>query len=324
MATCRGVDVSAFQGAQDWAAWKAAGVVFAFAKASEGERSHDATFATHITGIIKAGLVPGAYHFGWPTQDPHAEATNYIGAVKPYAGRGFCHWLDLEHYPDGRNYTGRTALQIREWAATWVAKVSAAFPGQRVGIYTSGDDIAAGHVPDGLPLWYPAYPGTSVDTYVEAEAQAQPRPSGRSPLIWQFTSDPAGAARIDESIAFMSAADFRAWAAETPTPVQEDDMPLWNTGTVTPGPQPTVALSPHGAAWKTAANRRLHLGMDQLSPTPPKASVRVAIHDGTKWRLSTVDLTAAEGTVDVPMTAADEKVSLQTTAAGVSYAIESW
>ena len=101
-------------------------------------------------------------------------------------------------------------------------------------------------------------------------------------------------------------------------------MPAWISGTVVPGAQPTVALSPHGSAWKSAANRKLHLGLDQLNPTPPKASVRVAIHDGTKWRVSTVSLTAAGGTVDVPMTADDQKVSMQTTDAGIAFAIEAW
>ncbi len=225
MTTCRGIDVSAYQGTQDWNAWKKQGVVFAFAKASEGQRSRDGRFAGHITGIRAAGLLAGAYHFAWPNQDASVEAANYIGAVRPYAGRGFTHWLDLERYSDGRNYKGRTAAQIRAWVTAWVDKVQAAFPGQRVGIYTSADDIAAGRVPDGLPLWYPAYPGSRVDTYAEAEAAAQPRPSGVRPLIWQFTSDPDGPARIDQSIAYMSDVDFRAWAAgTTPRQQQEDDM----------------------------------------------------------------------------------------------------
>ncbi|MFD7990728.1 glycoside hydrolase family 25 protein [Streptomyces mexicanus] len=223
MATCRGIDVSAYQGTQDWAAHKRNGVVFAFAKASEGQHSRDGKFATHITGIKASGLVPGAYHFAWPNQDVNTEAANYIGAVRPYAGKGFTHWLDLERYSDGRNYAGRTAAQIRAWVTTWVATVQAAFPGQRVGVYTSASDLAAGHVPAGVPLWYPAYPGTRVDTYAEAEAATQPRPSGRTPLIWQFTSDPEGPARIDQSIAYMSAEAFRAWAAGTTTPATEED-----------------------------------------------------------------------------------------------------
>ncbi|MFB6955439.1 GH25 family lysozyme [Streptomyces sp. NPDC056309] len=210
--TCRGVDVSAYQAAQDWAKHKADGLVFAFAKASEGQKSRDSRFATHIKGIQAAGLVPGAYHFGWPNQDPAVEAANYIAAVKPYAGKGFCHWLDLERYSDGRNYKGRTAAQIKAWCAAWIAAVQKAFPGQRVGIYTSADDIAYGHVPADVPLWYPAYPWGAA-AYAKAEAAARPRPSGRAVTFWQFTSTP-----LDRSICYMSAADLRAWAQGTGKP----------------------------------------------------------------------------------------------------------
>ncbi|MEU9141716.1 glycoside hydrolase family 25 protein [Streptomyces sp. NPDC048404] len=202
-----GIDVSAYQAAQDWAKHKAAGIVFAFAKASEGQTSHDPKFATHIKGIKAAGLVAGGYHFAWPNQDASREAANYIAAVKPYAGPGFLHWLDLEEYTDGRNYRGRTAAQIKAYATAWVAAVQKAFPGQRVGIYTSGSDLAAGHVPSGVPLWYPAYPGASVDTYAEAEKHARPAPSGRTVTAWQFTSTP-----VDRSIAYQSPEAFRAWA----------------------------------------------------------------------------------------------------------------
>ncbi|MEV7154923.1 GH25 family lysozyme [Streptomyces misionensis] len=236
MATCRGIDVSAYQGAQDWTAWKKQGITFAFAKASEGQSTHDPKFATHIKGIKGAGLIPGAYHFAWPNQDPRKEAANYISAVKPYAGKGFTHWLDLERYSDGRNYRGKTDTQIREWVTTWLAAVRTAFPGQRVGVYTSADDLAKGHVPSGTPLWYPAYPGTSVDTFAEAQAHSQPSPSGWKPLIWQFTSDPAGPDRIDQSIAYLSASDFRAWAGEAPTPA--------------PAPKPSVSLAHVVAAAK--------------------------------------------------------------------------
>ncbi|MEU3984226.1 glycoside hydrolase family 25 protein [Streptomyces sp. NPDC026672] len=218
MATCRGMDVSTFQGTQNWAAHKADGVVFAFAKASEGEHSRDAKFTTHIKGIIDAGMVPGAYHFAWPNQDVAAEAANYVGAVRPYARAGFTHWLDLERYSDGRNYAGRSAAQIKAWATSWIAAVRRAFPGQRVGVYTSASDISAGHLPSGVPLWYPAYPWGPAD-YGRAEGAARPNPSGVSPLIWQFTSEP-----LDRSIAYLSAAGLRAWAAGD---TEEDEMPQY-------------------------------------------------------------------------------------------------
>lgn len=222
MSTCRGVDVSVYQGAQDWTAREAEGVVFAFAKASEGQHTRDDHFATHITGIKKAGLVPGAYHFGWPTQDVALEAANYIAAVRPYAGRGFVHWLDLERRSDGKNYAGRSAAQIRAWAAKWLDLVGEAFPGQRVGVYTSGDDLAKDHIPAGTTVWYPAYTWGYVATpYSKAEAAARPKPSGWSPLFWQFTSTP-----IDRSICYLSEAALREWAAgdETDMALTTDDI----------------------------------------------------------------------------------------------------
>ncbi|WP_330339426.1 glycoside hydrolase family 25 protein [Streptomyces sp. NBC_00557] len=219
MATCRGMDVSAYQGTQDWAALRRSGLTFAFAKATEGLHTVDPKFATHIKGILAAGLVAGSYHFGWPTQDPKAEAAHYIATVKPYAKAGYTHWLDLERYSDGRNYRGRNNAEIRAWATTWIHTVQAAFPNQRVGIYTSADDIAAGRAPADVPLWYPAYPWGEA-AYSRAEAASQPRPSGRAPLIWQFTSKP-----VDRSIAYLSEADFRAWAGGGTHPEETDMQP---------------------------------------------------------------------------------------------------
>jgi GH25 family lysozyme M1 (1,4-beta-N-acetylmuramidase) len=219
-AMSRGIDVSAYQSKQDWKKLKAEGLTFAFAKASEGQTSRDGDFAMHITGIKAADLVPGAYHFAWPNQNVAREAANYITAVKPYAGKGFLHWLDLERYTDGRNYRGRSDAQITAWAKKWIELVQKAFPGQRVGIYTSGDDIAKGHAPASAPLWYPAYPGQRVDTFAEAEAASRPTPSGRKPLIWQFTSTPAKGPRVDSNLCYLSPADLREWAkggTTTPT-----------------------------------------------------------------------------------------------------------
>ncbi|MFH9430229.1 GH25 family lysozyme [Streptomyces sp. NPDC017615] len=232
-----GIDVSAYQSPRDWAALKRDGIAFAFAKATEGQLGRDARFTSHIRGIKAAGLIPGAYHFAWPNQDAAREAANYIAAVRPYAGRGFLHWLDLEAYSDGRNYRGRTAAQIKAWAAQWIAAVQKAFPGQRIGVYTSASDLAAGHVPSGVPLWYPAYPGAACDTYAEAAKRARPRPSGRSPEFWQFTSTP-----IDRSVAYLSPAELRTWALGEE---DQDDEP--GTGVYKPPPFPK-GLAPDRAA----------------------------------------------------------------------------
>lgn len=217
MATSRGMDVSAYQGPQDWPALKRKGVVFAFAKASEGQRKRDQMFDAHLGGILKARLVGGAYHFAWPTQDVEQEAANYIGAVRPYRDAHPVHWLDLERYADGRNYGSRSASQIRTWVSEWLRLVSAAFPGQRVGVYTGAADIAAGHVPPGVPLWFARYPWGSAD-WARAEAAPSFTVSGRAVLFWQFTSQP-----YDRNIAYLSEAALRAWAAGD---TEEDDMQL--------------------------------------------------------------------------------------------------
>jgi hypothetical protein len=177
----------------------------------------------HIKAIKAAGLVPGAYHFAWPNQSATVEANNYIAAVKPHAGKGFVHWLDLERYEDGRNYRGRSAAQIHSYVAHWLAAVRKAFPGQRTGVYTSRSDLSAGHVPHGTTLWYPEYPWGRNGSYSKAEDHSRPTlPQGHGhPLIWQFTGTP-----LDRSIAYLSAAAFRSWAHGGPaeTDPEDDDV----------------------------------------------------------------------------------------------------
>jgi len=210
------VDVSGNQDAhQPWASF---GVHLGFAKASEGEHTHDPWFVRHITDIKAAGLIPGAYHFAWPNQSAATEAANYISAVQLAAGHGFVHALDLERYPNGaRNYAGLDDAQVRKYAHDWIAAVKAAFPGQKVGIYTSGDDILDGHLPGNEDfLWYPAYP-VQGRTFAQAAAATRPAPSGKTVWGWQFASVPR-----DQTVIYTSPAVLRTWAAGTP---QEDPMP---------------------------------------------------------------------------------------------------
>jgi GH25 family lysozyme M1 (1,4-beta-N-acetylmuramidase) len=310
MATCRGIDVSVYQGVQDWAARKAEGVVFAFAKASEGIHTRDAHFTEHITGIIAAGLVPGAYHFAWVNQDVAAEAANYIAAVKPHAGVGFVHWLDLERRSDGSNYAGVTAAQIKTWASAWIAAVSAAFPGQRVGIYTAGSDLSAGHVPAGVTLWYPAYPWTGAASYGQAEAHAKPSPSGRTPMFWQFTSTP-----IDRSICYLSEPALRAWAAGTETPVTATDDTVKALGGTLLGinslteKDPKGNPVPHGAGYYLA-----HIHYDVLLIKANEAAQTAAI-----TALATA-LAKVDAAVDPVALVAEVKAAIET---GVTDALNS-
>lgn len=76
-----GIDVSHYQGQVNWSKVQAAGVAFAFAKATEGVNYTDATFATNWAGIKNAGLLRGAYHFFRASQDAIAQAQAFLQAV---------------------------------------------------------------------------------------------------------------------------------------------------------------------------------------------------------------------------------------------------
>ena len=84
--TYEGIDVSSYQGSVDWAQVKGAGLVFAFAKATQGTSQVDPEFATNWSGMRAAGLVCGAYHFLDADQDPTAQAEHFLATVKLEAG----------------------------------------------------------------------------------------------------------------------------------------------------------------------------------------------------------------------------------------------
>ncbi|WP_158578952.1 glycoside hydrolase family 25 protein [Spongiactinospora rosea] len=77
----RGIDVSDWQSAVDWAARAGEGVAFGFARASEGDAVTDRRFAGHWAAMREHGLVRGAYHVARPDTDPAAQARRFLGVV---------------------------------------------------------------------------------------------------------------------------------------------------------------------------------------------------------------------------------------------------
>lgn len=91
----QGIDVSHYQGEIDWNAVHAAGVDFAYIKASEGTDLRDDRFATNWTGTAAAGIERGAYHFFSLCTPAREQATNFIALV-PREAEALPHALDLE------------------------------------------------------------------------------------------------------------------------------------------------------------------------------------------------------------------------------------
>jgi GH25 family lysozyme M1 (1,4-beta-N-acetylmuramidase) len=81
-----GIDVSHYDGSIDWDAVAAAGIVFAFAKATEGITFHDNRFDFNYAEMARVGIFRGAYHFGHPGIDPIAQADYFFNTVNPVAG----------------------------------------------------------------------------------------------------------------------------------------------------------------------------------------------------------------------------------------------
>ena len=77
----RGVDVSHHQGSINWSAVKAAGVQFAYIKATEGGDYKDPEFARNWTGSASIGLRHGAYHFFILDTPAAQQAQNFISTV---------------------------------------------------------------------------------------------------------------------------------------------------------------------------------------------------------------------------------------------------
>ncbi|MCH8622401.1 GH25 family lysozyme [Undibacterium sp. TS12] len=115
--TVNGIDVSHFQGTVDWAAVKAAGKAFAFAKASDGITYTDPQFKTNWQGIKAAGLLRGAYHFYESNDDPVAQANNFIKAVGTLAAGDLPPVLDIEIFK-GNYGTATLAANVQTWLNT--------------------------------------------------------------------------------------------------------------------------------------------------------------------------------------------------------------
>src|SRR4051812_3131326 len=61
-----GLDVSHFQGSVNWGSVRNSGLIFAWAKATEGNTITDANFAGNQNNGKGAGMFMGAYHFARP------------------------------------------------------------------------------------------------------------------------------------------------------------------------------------------------------------------------------------------------------------------
>jgi lysozyme len=143
-----GIDVFDGQGTIDWPSVAAAGVTFAFIKATQGTDNVQATFQLNWAGSQAAGVVRGAYHFFDPTQDGVAQAIHFLSVVGPLAPGDLPPVIDIE-CPDGAAdclYAGASgaappdAIAARMWDFIHTVEETTA---RKPMIYTFGSYFAA-------------------------------------------------------------------------------------------------------------------------------------------------------------------------------------
>lgn len=79
-----GIDVSHFQGVIDWQRVKAAGIGFAFIKATDGTGFVDPQLNYNALACQALSIPFGLYHFFRPTADSASQAQFFLANTKPY------------------------------------------------------------------------------------------------------------------------------------------------------------------------------------------------------------------------------------------------
>lgn len=174
----RGIDISDYQGAPDFAKVAAAGIGFVYAQAAYGCQGDywDDTFKSNHDGARAAGLPFGAYHFLLLHQDPVAQARAFLVETKDRLGT----LLPMVDVEGDSGDLGSPAKNVEALAA--FNRVVEAAIGKRIVIYTGpsywnttfgGSDAFAGH-----PLWVANYGATVPEI-----------PNGWNTwTLWQYTS----------------------------------------------------------------------------------------------------------------------------------------
>jgi len=152
-ATTKGIDVSTYQGVIDWNKVKGGGIVFAFARVSDGINSPDAQFLTNWTNM-KTRVLRGTYQFFRPSQDPIMQADLVLSKL---AAAGGLDDSDLPPVLDFETLDGQTSAVAAQKAQQWLTYIEDQL-GRRPIVY-SGNNLASttGTKFSTYPLWLPNY-----------------------------------------------------------------------------------------------------------------------------------------------------------------------
>ena len=222
-----GIDVSHWQGTMNWPVAYAAGVRFAFIKATDGAAWFDQQFANNWPAAKAAGILRGAYHYYRPAQPARPQAQNLFARLEGDLGE-LPPVLDVEQRP-------LSGPAIRE-CADEIARLF----GQRPLIYTSTgvwNELGSQPWAAAYPLWLAQYPRPWTPDLIDLLQAWQPTlpTPWQTWEFWQFTSSAHGpafgaaSATVDLDFFHGDEAALLAWAnvspPEPPPPVEPPPAP---------------------------------------------------------------------------------------------------
>ncbi|MDQ2091968.1 glycoside hydrolase family 25 protein [Marimonas arenosa] len=199
-----GIDAARFQDAADWPTARAAGVNFAFLKATEGGDRTDPMFDSHWRGARAAGIPTSAYHFFYFCTPAEVQARWFIRNVPKTPGM-LPPVLDLEWNPFSPTCTHRPeGAVVRREARIFLAALEAHY-GQRPVVYTT-------------PEFY-RQTGIGKLRAVEFWLRSTAKPlsevyPGQRWRFWQYSGTglvPGFLDEVDLNLFNGSAADWAAW-----------------------------------------------------------------------------------------------------------------
>jgi lysozyme len=147
----RGIDVSRYQGLVDWQAVAAAGVHFAFIKATEGGDLRDRRFADNWREAAEAQIVRGAYHFFTFCTPGALQAANFA-AIVPREPAMLPPAVDVEFAGNCRSWQSIDA--VRGELAVMLDELERAYAVKPIVYFTpeSYERVLEGHIP-GHATW---------------------------------------------------------------------------------------------------------------------------------------------------------------------------
>jgi lysozyme len=153
-----GIDLSHYNGSVNFSKLPAAGLAFAFVKATEGSFTKDPLYLANYSGLKENQIPRGAYHFFYPQLDAQAQASNFLSVVTQLNAGDLPPVLDVE--VSGEQSPSVIATAMQQWldavqqnlGCTPIIYTAAGFWNSALGGTTS---FAA------YPLWVAEYTGNS-------------------------------------------------------------------------------------------------------------------------------------------------------------------